>query len=99
MKLWVAVCWLAFSGAALAQQSNNPVSDVLRQTLAGREKDTVAAFEEMPADKYGYRPTPAQMSFGHLAAHIVGGNYFFCSKVGDLPRPKAEELKDTDGKE
>ena len=54
MKLWVAVCLLAFSGAALAQQSNNPVSDVLRQMLVGREKDTVAAFEEMPADKYSF---------------------------------------------
>ena len=103
MKLWVAVCLVAFStafsGAALAQQSTNPVSDVLRQMLAGREKDTVAAFEEMPAEKYAYKPTPQQMSFGHLAAHITSGNYFFCSKVGDVTRPKAEELKETDGKE
>jgi hypothetical protein len=103
MKLWVAVYVLAFSqafcGAALAQQSNNPVSDVLRQMLAEREKDTVAAFEEMPADKYGFKPTPAQMSFGHLAVHIAGGNYFFCSNVGDVPRPKAEEPKETDSKE
>jgi len=103
MKLWVVVCALAFSqalsGAALAQQSNNSVSDVLRQMLPGREKDTVAALEEMPADKYGFKPTPQQMSFGHLAAHIASGNYFFCSNVGDVPRPKVEELKETDGKE
>lgn len=103
MKLWVAVCLLVFSNAfcraALAQQSTNPVSDVLRQMLPGREKDTVAAFEEMPADKYGFKPTPQQMSFGHLAVHIAGGNYFFCSNVGDVPRPKAEEPKETDGKE
>jgi hypothetical protein len=99
MKSWVAVCWLVFSGAALGQQSNNPVSDVLRQMLTGREKDTVAAFEEMPADKYGFKPTPGQMSFGQLAAHIASGNYFFCSNVGDVPRPKTEELKETDGKE
>ena len=103
MKLWVVVCALtfsqAFSGAALAQQSSNSVSDVLRQILPGREKDTVAALEEMPADKYGFKPTPQQMSFGHLAAHIATGNYFFCSNVGDVPRPKVEELKETDGKE
>jgi len=103
MKFWVVVCVLvcsqAFSGAALAQQSNNPVSDVLRQMLPGREKDTVAAFEEMPADKYGFKPTPQQMSFGHLAVHIASGNYFFCSNVGDVPHPKAEEPKETDSKE
>ena len=103
MKLWVAVCLvgflMAFGGTALAQQSNDPVSDVLRQMLGGREKDTVAAFEAMPAEKYGYKPTPQQMSFGHLAAHIASGNYFFCSNVGDVPHPKVEEVKETEGKE
>jgi hypothetical protein len=39
------------------------------------------------------------MTFGHLAAHIVSGNYFFCSNVGDVPRPKMEELKETEGKD
>ncbi len=67
--------------------------------LAGREKNTIAAFEEMPADKFGYKPTPEQMTFGHLAAHIVSGNYYFCSNVGDVPRPKTEELKGTEGKD
>src|SRR5215472_12107307 len=99
MKLWAAVCWLVLSGVALGQQSNNPVSDVLRQMLAGRGKDTVAAFEEMPADKYGFKPTPGQMTFGHLAAHIASGNYYFCSNVGDVPRPKTEELKGTEDKD
>jgi hypothetical protein len=35
------------------------------------------------------------MSFGHLAAHIVEGNYFFCAKVSDVPQPKFEELAET----
>ncbi|HEX6803783.1 MAG TPA: DinB family protein [Terriglobales bacterium] len=103
MKLWVAVLLISSSGAlpgtAVAQKSNNPVSDVLRQMLNGREKDTVAAFEEMPANKYGFKPTAEQMTFGHLAAHIVSGNDYFCSNVGDVPRPKKEELKETDSKE
>jgi hypothetical protein len=45
-----------------------------------------------------YKPTPEQMTFGHLASHIVSSNYFFCSNVGDVPRPAAEELKGTEGK-
>jgi hypothetical protein len=67
--------------------------------LNGREKNTVAAFEEMPADKFNYKPTPEQMTFGHLAAHIVDGNYYFCSNVGDVPRPKVEELKGDEAKD
>ena len=74
MKLTLAV--LLFSAAAFAQQSKNPVTDVLRDSLAGRQKNTVAAIDEMPADKFGFKPTPEQMSFGHLATHIVEGNYF-----------------------
>jgi uncharacterized damage-inducible protein DinB len=93
MKVWFAV--IAFSVAAFAQQPKNPVTDVLRESLAGRQKNTVAAIEEMPADKFGFKPTPEQMSFGHLAAHIVEANYFFCSKVGDVPQPKVEELTET----
>jgi hypothetical protein len=74
----------------VAQQSKSPVADVLRQMLDGREKNTVAAFEEMPADRFNYQPTPQQMTFGHLAAHIADGNYFFCSNVGAVPRPQTE---------
>jgi uncharacterized damage-inducible protein DinB len=90
---------LLLSVAALGQQTKSPLSDVLRAMLAGREKNTVAAFEEMPADKFDYKPTPEQMTFGHLAAHIVSSNYFFCSNVGDVPRPKTEDLKGTESKD
>jgi hypothetical protein len=32
-----------------------------------------------------------------LGAHIVSSNYYFCSNVGDVPQPKTEELKGTEG--
>jgi len=96
MKL--AVLMLALISQAVAQ-SKSPVSDVLREMLNGREKNTVGAFEEMPADKYEYKPTADQMTFGHLAAHIVEGNNYFCSNVADVPAPKGEELKGTEGKD
>jgi len=96
MKL--ALLTLALVSAAAAQ-SKSPVGDVLREMLNGREKNTVAAFEEMPADKFDYKPTADQMTFGHLAAHIVEGNNYFCANVGDMPQPKGEELKGTEGKD
>ena len=99
MKRLLAACIILLSAAALGQQTKSPASDVLRQMLPGREKNTVAAFEAMPADKFGYKPTPEQMTFGHLATHIVSSNYYFCANVGDVPQPKTEELKDTDAKD
>ena len=99
MKHAILGCIVLLSAAALGQQTKSPVSDVLRTMLAGREKSTIAAFEAMPADKFGYKPTPEQMTFGHLGAHIASSNYFFCSSVGDVPQPKTEELKGTEGKD
>ncbi|HEY6971661.1 MAG TPA: DinB family protein [Candidatus Angelobacter sp.] len=99
MKRFLVGWFFLLSALAVAQQAKSPVSDALRQTLPGREKNTVAAFEAMPADKFGYKPTPEQITFGHLANHIVSSNYFFCANVGDVPQPKTEELKDTDAKD
>ena len=99
MKHLLMVALVCISSALLAQQTKSPVSDALREMFTTRQNATIAAFEEMPADKYDYKPTPGQMTFGHLAAHIVSGNYFFCSNVGDVPRPKTEPLKGTEDKD
>ena len=98
MKPMLVLLTLWISATAFAQ-TKNPVTSVLRDSLPGRQKNTVAAFQEMPADKFAFKPTPEQMSFGHLAAHIAEGNYFFCANVGDVPRPKVEALTGTEDKD
>lgn len=99
MKRIIAVAVLFLPALCAAQASKNPVSDVLRDMLNGREKNLVAAFEEMPADKFDYKPTADQMTFGHLAAHVAESNYYFCGNVAAVPEPKTEELKGTEGKD
>ena len=93
----------ATSQTAPAQTSSapikNPVSSALRDTLTGRQKNTVAAVEAMPADKFAYKPSADQMTFGHLVAHMIESNNAFCSKAAAVPAPKVEETKDTDGKD
>src|SRR5262245_13975202 len=63
--------------------SSNPVSDAVRRALARDSKNLIGSAELMPADKYSYKPTPAQMSFGALIVHIVQTNVFLCSGIGD----------------
>jgi len=77
----------------------NPVSTVLRTSLAGRQKNILAAIDAMPADKFSYKPTPDQMSFGHLVVHIIESNNNFCAKVADASAPKVDEFKETDPKD
>jgi len=78
---------------------NNPISGALRDILPNRQKNTIAAVEAMPADKFSYKPTPEQMTFGHLVAHMVEANYGLCSGAAAVPAPKVEEVKDTDAKD
>ena len=80
-------------------QMKNPVSTALRDILPGRQKNTVAAVEAMPADKFNYKPTADQMTFGHLVVHMAETNYLLCGKAAAVPAPKDEEVKDTDSKD
>ena len=87
----LAICSL--TATAAAQDSGAPVSDALRSITKRAETNLVAAAEEMPAGKYGFKPTPAQMSFGDVIAHLAGGNDFLCSSISGTAAPKRPEIK------
>ena len=89
---------LLATSAAMAQ-TKNPISSALRDIAPGRQKNTIAAVEAMPADKFNYKPSADQMTFGHLVAHMVEANNGLCSKAAGVAAPKAEEVKDTDAKD
>lgn len=99
MKRLVLTLTVLFVAASAFAQTKNPVSTALREMLPGRQKNTVGAIEAMPADKFSYKPTADQMTFGHLAAHIAESNNLFCSGAAAVPAPKVEEAKETDGKD
>lgn len=97
---------LLFPGGSAGQAppaftpSDNPVSDAVRILLARESKNLIASAELMPAEKYAFHPTPAQMTFGQLIAHIVQTNVFICSGIGSTPPPMTPaELKKLSGTE
>jgi len=76
--------------------SANPVSDALRQMEQRFARILVAAAEAMPADKYNYRPTPAQMSFAQIQVHLANeGNDLLCGKVAGVPAPARATAADS----
>jgi hypothetical protein len=79
-----------------AEPSKNPVTDAVREILPRQEKNLLAAVEEMPADKFGYSPTPAQITFGHLVLHITMSNIELCSKAASMPPPPMKPMPETD---
>ena len=92
--------FLLFAATAVLAQDKNPVTSVAKQILPRQQKNLVAAVEEMPADKFGYKPTEQQMTFGHLVLHIIESNNYLCSHIGDVPEVKPPvALKESDGKD
>lgn len=100
----IAVMLLSCATFGVAQttaqgSSKDPVASSLRMLLPRSEKNVVSAVEAMPADKYSYKPTPEQNTFGHLVTHIIEFNNSLCAKAADVPAPKAEDPKDTEPKD
>jgi uncharacterized damage-inducible protein DinB len=107
-KLFFMVLAAALAPLAISAQQGapppaapeaNPVSNALRGIVARESRVVVAAADEMPADKYSFHPTPEQMTFGKLVAHMATSNFGLCSTISGVPAPKQDDLKETDPKD
>jgi hypothetical protein len=89
-------------GAAQARAQGeavaNPVSTSVKSQLGRFTKNIVGGAEAMPADKYGFKPTPEMMTFGHLMVHIAQSNNMLCAKLSGTAAPDGK-LEETDGKD
>ena len=69
------------------EQRANPVTGVVKEILDRNSRWMVDAANAMPAEKYGFRPTPGQWIFGEIVSHVVFANYLVCSMMTDIPAP------------
>ncbi len=105
--LFAAICLTTASSQTMAPPASpqasapvkDPVSESLRIMLPRSQNNILGAIQAMPADKFSFKPTPDQMTFGHLVSHIADTNFLLCSKATDVPAPKVEPVKDTDSKD
>ena len=83
-----------------APASTSPVADGLRGMEQRFSRILIAAAEAMPADKYNYRPTPAQMSFAQIQVHLANeGNDVLCGNTAGVPVPQRTAVDTTATKE
>jgi DinB family protein len=87
------------TAAATPTKIDNPIASALRDAYPNRSKFTLAAVDAMPADKFNYKPSADQMTFGHLVAHMIEANYGLCSGATSVAAPKVDKANDTDGKD
>jgi hypothetical protein len=86
MKLsHAAILALALPVSLAAQQSaGNPITTAFRGRITGLQRNIAQAFDSIPESKFGYKPTPAQLSIGYIAQHVASDNYLFCARFGSL---------------
>ena len=90
-RLIPAIAAAAFALPLLAQHM-----DMMATHWKTAATYTLAIADQMPAENYGFKPVPEEMSFGKQLVHIAQANaYFFGTLTGDKfteAPPKDNEL-------
>jgi DinB superfamily len=97
-SLRIAVVLLV-SSTSLAIGQGAPMATAFRANAAEASKKLVAAAQLMPADKYDFKPTPAQMTFAAIIGHLANETDLFCSVVGGAKAPDRSGPAPADRKE
>lgn len=90
---------LALSLSPLALAAQNPVATALRAGEVRAARNLTEAADEMPVEKYGYKPTPAQMGWGQVVLHVAGGSSAMCGWIAGVTPPEQPKLAPTDSKD
>jgi hypothetical protein len=89
MKLLrIVIASLTLPVALAAQQpatpQANPITAAFKGRIAANHRNIAQAFDSIPESKFGYKPTPAQLTFGYIAQHVASDSYLFCSNFGAM---------------
>ena len=90
-----SVILLAFIGAPIFAQSTNPLSGEVKFMYSTIRNNLLRLADKMPADKYGYRPTPDVETFARRIAHIADANMNVCTGINGERKPLNASSKTT----
>lgn len=71
-------------GAQQPAASANPITATFKARIGALSRQIPQAFDSIPESKFGFKPTPAQMTIGDVAQHVAEDNYLFCNTFGPL---------------
>jgi hypothetical protein len=74
---------------AMAQST---VKDALVKHWKTSEEFTIAVAKLMPADSYGFKPVPEELSFSQVLLQVAGANIGACANASGMKRPVIPQL-------
>jgi hypothetical protein len=81
---------LAAQQPAAGQQAD-PITAAFRGRTMNLQRNIAQAFDSIPESKFGYKPTPAQLTIGYIAQHLASDNYLFCNAFGSTKATLPDE--------
>ena len=94
-RMHVVILALALPLNLAAQQPTgpqpNPVTTAFKTRTLGLQRNIAQAYDSIPEAKFGYSPTPAQLTIGYIAQHLVSDNTLFCNAFGTMKHVQAVE--------
>jgi len=81
-----------------APKPPDPPSKILLDSWNDIGRKLIAMAEDMPEDKYDFKPNPAQRSFAEQLLHAAGANYYFINPAKGIDPPKTDDVKRADYK-
>src|SRR5471030_3429963 len=86
-KLILSFLMLAFAGSTYAQFTQAQMVDEWKRAKIY----TKEYLDAMPADGYGFKPTPEIRSFAGQMLHLADGNFFFIASATGNPSPMGQK--------
>jgi hypothetical protein len=72
---------------AIPALSQTAVKDALVKHWKVTSDFTISVAKQMPAESYGFRPVPEELSFGELIVQIAGANVNACGLASGMTGP------------
>jgi uncharacterized damage-inducible protein DinB len=95
------VCTLAIAAAVLVASSVQPAAQSpsiqaeLLKDLTNQKEQMGKIADAMPEDKFGFKATPAQRSYGEQIMHVAGANVMILKALGAKATPPTMNPKAT----
>ena len=90
MKTMMTYTTLMILTAATASAQTPAAPDyttTLKSSWNSVKRYVAASAEKMPAEQYGFKPTPEVRSFGELVGHLANEHYLLCSPLKGEANP------------
>src|SRR5262249_23763229 len=87
LALPLALTFAPLSAGAAQQPATpqaNPMTTAFKTRIAALHRNIAQAFDSIPESKFGYKPTPAQLTVGYIAQHVASDTYVYCGNLGAM---------------